>query len=288
MAVGKLRIDGLTALPENILGVDIFENIFSNSTILPRYRWIRMLIATVGFVCWEMAWGGNGYATPQLSNSQTLSELYKQAAASHIRTNEDRRADTSRKPMEFLPFTQVRPGMRVLDIATGNGYTTQLLALVVGRAGIVWAQGDQQRPAFTQRLADHPQTNIIPVIRPFEDPIPNDVSKLDLITNIMNYHNSTYMSVARRIRLNQRLFQALKSGGYLIVIDHSTQTSTDITIAKTLHRIDQALVLDEIQKAGFRLEQDNNFLRNPSDPRNQAYFDMEIPTDKFAFRFVKP
>jgi predicted methyltransferase len=153
---------------------------------------------------------------------------------------------------------------------------------------MVWAQGEQQRPAFIKRLADHPQSNIVAVISSFEDPIPSDVSKLDLITNIMNHHNSTYLSAARRARLNQRLFKALKSGGHLIVIDHSTKTGTDIKTAKTLHRIDQAIVLDEIQKAGFRLEQENNFLRNPSDPRNQVYFDMEIPTDKFALRFVKP
>jgi predicted methyltransferase len=260
--------------------------------VIPQYylsgRWIRILIATVGFVCWELAWGINGYAAPELSNSQTLSELYKQAATSPIRTNEDKRADASRKPIEFLQFAQVRPGMRVLDIATGGGYTTQLLALVVGSTGTVWAQGDQKGQALNKRLVDHPQSNIVPVIGSFEDPVPHDALKLDLITNIMNYHNSTYLSVARRARLNQRLFKALKPGGHLIVIDHSTKTGTDITTAKTLHRIDQAVVLDEIQKAGFRLEQESNFLRNPFDPRNQAYFDIEIPTDKFAFRFVKP
>lgn len=251
-------------------------------------RWILILIAIVGFVCRELIWGINGYAAPELNNPQTLSELYKQAATSPIRTNEDKRADASRKPVEFLQFTHVRPGMRVLDIATGNGYTAQLLALVVGNTGKVWAQGDQQRPAFIKQLADHPQPNIVPVTRPFEDPVPKNVSELDLITNIMNYHNGSYMSVARRIKLNQRLFKALKSGGYLIVIDHSTQTDTDIASAKRLHRINQTIVLEEIQKAGFRFEQENNFLRNPSDPRNQAYFDMETPTDKFAFRFVRP
>ena len=246
-------------------------------------RWVLTLIAIFGFVC-----GINGYAAPELINPRTLSESYKQAAASPIRTNEDKRADATRKPVEFLQFAQVRPGMRVLDLATGNGYTTQLLALVVGSTGTVWAQGDNQRPAFIKRLADHPQSNIVPVIRPSEDPLPEAAPKLDLITNIMNYHNSTYLSAARRARLNQRLFKALKSGGHLIVIDHSTKTGTDIATAKTLHRMDQAIVLDEIQKAGFRLEQESNFLRNPTDPRNQAYFDMEIPTDKFAFRFVKP
>ena len=277
----------MTVLLKNILRLDIFEKFFLISQYCLAGRWVLKLIAIFGFVSGELAWGINGYAAPELSNSQTLSDIYQQAASSPIRTYEDKRAGATRKPVEFLQFAQVRPGMRVLDLATGNGYTTQLLALVVGSTGTVWAQGDQ-RPAFIKRLADHPESNIVPVIRPFEDPIPDAAPKLDLITNIMNYHNGTYMSVARRVRLNQRLFKALKSGGHLIVIDHSTKTGTDVTTAKTLHRIDQTIVLDELQKAGFRLEQESNFLRNPSDPRNKTYFDMEIPTDKFAFRFVKP
>jgi predicted methyltransferase len=278
----------MTVLLKNNLRPDISENFLLIAQTCLAGRWAPMLIAIFGFVCGELAWGINGYAAPEFSNSRSLSDIYQQAVSSPIRTNEDKRADATRKPVEFLQFAQVRPGMRVLDLATGNGYTTQLLALVVGSTGTVWAQGDNQRPAFIKRLADHPQLNIVPVIRPFEDPIPEAAPKLDLITNIMNYHNSTYMSAARRARLNQRLFKALKSGGHLIVIDHSTKTGTDITTAKTLHRIDQAIVLDELQKAGFRLEQESNFLRNPDDPRNQTYFDMEIPTDKFAFRFVKP
>lgn len=260
--------------------------------MIPRYdltgRWVLILIAIFGFVCGELTWGINGYAAPELNNSRTLSDVYQQAAASPIRTNEDKRADATRKPVEFLQFSQVRPSMRVLDLATGHGYTTQLLALAVGSTGTVWAQGERQRPAFIQRLADHPQSNIVPVTRPLEDPIPDDAPKLDLITNVMNYHNSTYLSVARRARLNQRLFKALKSGGHLIVIDHSAKTGTDIKTAKSLRRIDQAIVLNELQKTGFQLEQESNFLRNPSDPRNQAYSDIAISTDKFAFRFIKP
>ena len=89
--------------------------------------------------------GVNGYASPQSDSSQAVSEIYKQAVASPIRTDDDRNADAKRKPLEFLQFTNVRPGMRVLDIAAGGGYTTQLLALVVGSNGTVWAQGTQSR-----------------------------------------------------------------------------------------------------------------------------------------------
>lgn len=245
-------------------------------------RWFPALLVILG-----LAWGMNGYASPQSDGSQAVSESYKQAVASPIRTDEDRSADAKRKPLEFLQFTNVRPGMLVLDIAAGGGYTTQLLALVVGSNGTVWAQGAKSRSALEERLANHPQSNIVPVIRPFEDPVPNDLPKLDLITIIMNYHDIAYMSVDRT-KMNQRLFNALKPGGHLVVLDHSAKTGSGISAAKSLHRIDEAVVVNEFRQAGFQLEQEGDFLRNPSDPRDQAFFDMKIPTDKFALRFVKP
>ena len=229
----------------------------------------------------------NGYALPQSDGPQALAESYRQAVASQMRTEEDRSADARRKPLEFLQFVDVRPGMKVMDIAAGAGYTTQLLALVVGSNGTVWAQTPKLGQALEQRLADHPQSNIVPVVRPFEDPLPDNVPKLDLITIVMNYHDIAYMPVDR-IKMNRRLFNALRPGGHLVVLDHSAKPGTGISAAKSLHRIEKAVVKNELQQAGFRLEQESDFLRNPSDPREQAFFDMKIQTDKFALRFVKP
>jgi predicted methyltransferase len=245
-------------------------------------RWLPALIASFG-----LAWGVNGYTSPQWDNLQAVNEGYQQAVNSPIRTDEDRRADATRKPIEFLQFAQVRPGMLVMDIAAGEGNTTQLLALAVGSKGTVWAQGDQQRPALVKRLADHPQPNIVPVISSFEDPIPSDIPKLDLITIILNYHDIAYKPVDRS-KLNQRLFDALKSGGHLVVIDHSAKPGSGVSAAKSLHRIDEKVVGEEFLKAGFQLEEESSFLHNPSDPRDQAFFKMKIPSDKFALRFVKP
>jgi predicted methyltransferase len=245
-------------------------------------RWFPALLVIFGLVS-----GVDGYASSQSDGSQALSKSYKQAVASPLRTDEDRDADARRKPLEFLQFTNVRPGMRVLDIAAGGGYTTQLLALAVGSNGTVWAQGTKSQSALDGRLANHPQPNIVPVIRPFEDPIPDGVSKLDLITIIMNYHDIAYMPVDRA-KMNRRLFNALKSGGHLVVMDHSAKEGSGISAAKSLHRIDEKVVMDEFRQAGFQLEQEDDFLKNPADPRDQAFFNMKIQTDKFALRFVKP
>ncbi len=245
-------------------------------------RWVSLILVIMGLV-----WGVNGYASSKPEDSQAVLEIYKQAVASLIRSDDDRDADAKRKPLEFLEFANVQPGMRALDVAAGGGYTTQLLALVVGSKGTVWAQGTQLQPALEKRLANHPQVNIVPVVRSFEDPVPDGVSNLDLITIIMNYHDIAYMSVDRA-KMDKRLFNALKTGGHLVVMDHSAKPGSGTSAAKSLHRIDEKVVLDEFRKAGFHLEQEGDFLRNPDDPRDQAFFNTNIQTDKFALRFAKP
>ena len=52
--------------------------------------------------------------------------------------------------------------------------------------------------------------------------------------------------------------------------------------------IDKAVVLAEVRQAGFVLDAESDFLRNPADPRDQTSADSKIPTDKFALRFAKP
>jgi predicted methyltransferase len=209
------------------------------------------------------------------------------AIASPSRTDQDRRMDASRNPAQFLPFTGVAPGMVVLDVSAGAGYTSQLLALSVGPQGKVYAQRPQPGDALTRRLADHPQPNLFPVYRPFDDPVPPDAPKLDLVTIVNNYHDIAYLPVDRA-KMNQRLYAALKPGGRLVVVDHAANPGTGTSVARTLHRIDQAVVVAELTQAGFVLDAEGQFLRNASDTREVSSGDGQIMTDKFALRFVKP
>ncbi len=252
--------------------------------LISRCNWSGKSI--LAFLVCAAVWALNAHAAPS-TDGPSITDRYREAIASPIRTDEDRDADARRKPLEFLQFTDVRPGMRVLDVAAGGGYTTQLLALAVGSGGTVWAQVSKMGNRLEQRFVTHPQPNIVALIRPFEDPVPSGVSGLDLVTIIMNYHDIAYMPVDRA-KMNQRLFNALKPGGHLVVMDHSAKPGTGASAAKTLHRIDEAVVKNELQQAGFRLEQESDFLRNPADPREQAFFDTKIETDKFALRFVRP
>lgn len=209
------------------------------------------------------------------------------AIASSIRTDADRRMDASRKPAEFLPFIGVAPGMVVLDVSAGAGYTSQLLALSVGPDGKVLAQRPAPGDALTKRLADHPQANFVAVYRPFEDPVPSDAGKLDLITLVNNYHDIVYQPIDRA-KMNQRLYAALKPGGRFVIVDHSARAGTGVSDARTLHRIDQAVIVTELTQAGFVLEAEGQFLRNPADTRTLSSGDSQVTSDKFVLRFVKP
>jgi predicted methyltransferase len=225
--------------------------------------------------------------TMPAEDPRAAAERYQKVIASPVRTEQDQKMDPSRHPAEFLPFTQVRPGMRVLDVSAGAGYTSQLLALAVGPTGMVWAQTPNPGAALQKRMADHPQANLVVVARPFDDPVPADADKLDLITIVLNYHDITYLPVDRA-GMNRKLYAALKPGGRLVVIDHSALKGTGISAGKTLHRIDEDVVLTEVKQAGFVLDAEGDFLRNPADPRNESSNQPKVPTDKFALRFVKP
>jgi len=104
---------------------------------------------------------------------------------------------------------------------------------------------------------------------------------------VLNYHDITYLPIDRA-KMNQRIFAALKPGGRYVVIDHSAIKGTGISAGKTLHRIDEAVVLTEARQAGFVLDAEGSFLRNPADTREQSSNEPKVPTDKFALRFVKP
>jgi predicted methyltransferase len=228
-----------------------------------------------------------GCATAPAEDPAAAAALAQSVIASPVRNEWDHRMDASRNPAQFIPFTGVKPGMQVLDIAAGAGYTTQLMALAVGPTGRVYAQRENPGAALTKRLAENPQPNIIVVLRPFEDPVPPEAPKLDLITIVNNYHDITYLPVDRT-KLNQRLFAALKPGGHLVVVDHSAKPGTGVSVSKTLHRIDETAVIAEMRQAGFVLEAEGAFLRNPADARDTSSGDSNLPTDKFALRFVKP
>lgn len=69
-----------------------------------------------------------------------------QIVASPDRTAADRTNDLRRKPEPMLGFIGIRPGLIALDLSSGGGYTTELLARAIGPTGAVYGQGAPRDP----------------------------------------------------------------------------------------------------------------------------------------------
>jgi predicted methyltransferase len=218
---------------------------------------------------------------------------YEAIVASEDRSEGDRKADQRRQPAKLLAFTGVRGGMKVLDMEANAGYSTELLARAVGPTGAVYAQDTAAiierfvKDKFDIRAQKPVMKNVVHVIRDFGDPIPPDVSAFDLITFFFAYHDVTYMEVDRAT-MNRKMFEALKPGGLLIIADHSARPGDGTSVGKTLHRIEESTVRQEIEAAGFKFVAAADFLRNPEDPRDTAVFRPAIPVDEFVLKYQKP
>jgi predicted methyltransferase len=260
-------------------------------------------------------------AAPALSKESIAAIL-----ASPDRRAADRTNDVRRKPDQMLLFIGVRPGMVALDLSSGGGYTTELIARAVGPTGRVYGQSaprDPDRPlpapaapegaaspvirapdaappaprvgppnspaALAERAKNPAAGNIIAVVRAFEDPVPPEVgaNSLDLVTLMFNYHDLGHMGVDRA-QMNQAVYVALKPGGLYVIADHAGRTGTGISESGTLHRIEEAFLRREVEAAGFRLVAAGTFMRNPDDPRDRNTPDPPQPKDEFVLKFVKP
>jgi len=228
-----------------------------------------------------------GLAAFSPSRAETLGE---RIAAQPDRIEKDRKEDAQRQPAKFLDFVEARPGMKALDIMAGGGYTAELLARAAGPTGQVWGHNAPDRPdrvVFANRLETKAMANAHHFISPIDEPIPAGLHDLDLVTFVLNYHDTVYLPVDRA-KMNKAVFDGLKHGGLYVIVDHSARPGDGITVGQTLHRIEEASVVREVEAVGFQKIAEGGYLRHPEDSRDQAFFDRAEPTDRFVLKFRKP
>jgi predicted methyltransferase len=211
------------------------------------------------------------------------------AVASPDRPEADKARDADRKPAELLAFAGVRPGMKVVELAPGGGYFTRLLSLTVGDRGYVYTSTLRPSPAVTAWAQSHPNVSLAKVA-PGESLAPEPV---DLVWTTQNYHdfkNQQRQGSDAAALTNRAAFAALKPGGVYLINDHQAATGAGATQTSTLHRIEDAQVIREVEAAGFKLDARSDILRHPADDHTQKVFDTGVrgKTDQFVLRFRKP
>jgi predicted methyltransferase len=221
------------------------------------------------------------------------SDIGAAVVAASDRSDADRKMDARREPAKLLDFMGVKPGMTVLDLMAGGGYTTELLARAVGKTGKVYAQNSPSAPekslnSLAERLKKPELANTVSVSTPTDAPFPPGVKDVDLVTFVLNYHDTTFLPIDRA-KMNKAVFDGLKHGGSYVIVDHAAKAGEGATVGKSLHRIEESTVIAEVEAAGFKKEAEGDFLRHPDDPKDQPFFKMgDQPTDQFVLKFKKP
>jgi predicted methyltransferase len=218
------------------------------------------------------------------------------AVADKGRPAEDTARDADRKPAEMLDFAGVKPGQTVADFLPGGGYFTRIFAKAVGPKGTVYAiiseaqaANKDKPPAVAAIAADANYGNVKVVAANFQTftlPTPADV-----IWTSQNYHDLHLTRLNLDVAaVNKAVFNALKPGGYYVVLDHAAPAGTPVDAANTLHRIDPAIVKTELEAAGFKLVAESKVLRNPKDDYTKNVFDPAVRghTDQFIYKFQRP
>jgi len=234
------------------------------------------------------------------ADNGSSSTIYADALAVDSRLAADYERDTSRRPDEVLAFFGVEPGMVVLDMFSGGGYYSEVIAHVVGDGGHVDAHSNEAYlgfvgEEFNARHADGRLPNVS-VLMAENNEIELESERYDAIIMVLSYHDLYYDDVDSGWAkfdvpaLHAELYDGLKPGGILGIVDHQAEDGAPAETGNTVHRIDARIVIDELTEAGFELVDQSDLLRNAEDDYTKNVFDPEVrgSTDRFVLRFTKP
>ena len=239
-------------------------------------------------------------AAPAVAGPKVPPAALAAAVAAEGRPEDARKLDGSRRPAEVLAFMGLRQGDVALDLFTGTGYWTEIMARSVGPRGgvLAWEPAnfydDKTRQGWTELKARTPNAGLM--VTP-ADAFTLPASAFDFVMLNLSYHDTYWQSAQYKFpRIDPAAFLAtlhasVKPGGIVAVIDHVADPGGDTReVVEKLHRIDPAVLRADFERAGFVLEAESNLLRNPADDHGKLVFDAAVrgKTDRVAYRFRKP
>ena len=226
--------------------------------------------------------------------------IYEQALASDSRLEGDATRDAGRKPAEVLAFLGITPGMTVLDMFSGGGYYSEILSGVVGDSGSVIAHSNKAYLQFVgEEFINRYKAGRLPnvdILMAENNKLRLDANQFDAVFMGLAYHDTYWVNPDMgwneidRTKLNAEIFNSLKPGGVLGITDHYAAAGSSTDSVSDMHRIDKAIVIADMESAGFKLVDESDILRNPDDDHSQGVFTPEIrgKTDRFVLKFRRP
>jgi predicted methyltransferase len=198
-----------------------------------------------------------------------------------------------------LEFFGIDRGMNVLDMFSGGGYYTEILSHVVGEDGSVTSHANEAYMNFVgdEFAARHAEGRLpnVEILMAENNELQLPEGEYDAIMMVLNYHDLYYADAENGWpafdvpKFLAELKKGLKDGGFVAVVDHYAAAGASSDSGGTVHRIDPAIVIADMEAAGFVCDAESDLLRNPADDPSVSVFAPELrgKTDRFVMRFVK-
>lgn len=230
---------------------------------------------------------------------KTDDDLVSAAITNPDRTADDRERDERSRPDVILGLLNIEPGDTVADVFGGGGYYSELIAGVTGPEGDVILHNNTPYSKWVmQQLQEKYIDNTVPGIRVQISEVDNlqfSPSSLDAALMVMSFHDLYYYNPERgwgntdvSLFLGQ-LYEAMKPGGRLVIVDHAAFEGTGKSAAQDVHRLDEQFARQQIEAAGFSFVTESDVLRNPDDDKTKMVFDKSVrgTTDRFVLVFER-
>jgi predicted methyltransferase len=260
------------------------------------FRNILFAAATVSLLSSAAVSAQQTAASPPASATPVQQAIQK-ALQGDIRTPEERARDANRLPVEILSFFRLREDLRVIEVLPAGGWFTKILGPVLKDKGKLYVT---HPPGFYAdayaKVKGLPGLEKVEEIGwgasgggsggPFGPSGKWSVEPVDLVVTFRNYHN---FSPEDRAAVNRSTFDALKSGGYYGIVDH-TRRHNEPRTRENGRRVDPVLVIKEVQAAGFLFVDSSNLYYRPDDALNLEVANPAVNdrTDRIALLFRKP
>lgn len=243
------------------------------------------------------------------------------AIAGAHRSAENRARDVYRHPRETLAFFGFRSDMTVVEIWPGTGWYTEILAPALKERGTLYAAHYSLNPRFGYqrsylgeflgKLGAEPDLYRNVVVTTLDVPYELEIAprgSADLVLTFRNAHNWVNPDYGKHTGAVtfQVMFEALKPGGVLGVVDHRwPDPATEDPKAENGY-VSEARIIALAEAAGFRFVARSDLNRNEKDSHDHPQGVWTLPpslalgeqdrdrylaigeSDRMTLRFVKP
>ncbi len=162
---------------------------------------------------------------------------------------EDPKRDEKLQVNRVMDVLGIKEGSSVADIGAGSGWFSVRAARRVGTAGTIYAV--EINDDFLKHIEKRSQSENLPNIRTIlgkEDDPQLPQKSVDAVLLLKTYHEIT-----QPIRLLRRTREAMRTGALLGIIDRDGKGDD--------HGIDRDSVIEEAERAGFRLVEQHDFVK---------------------------